>query len=314
MRWRRWLVWLPAVVALIAAAGLLGSVRYLTVSVAIPLLVALMGVAVSAGWFAWDRSRRREASTAGRVRQEVWSQAHQQHLRFLARLDHELKNPVTAVRAAIGALRAPGERSLAERDSLLTSIDAQTARLATLVADLRKLADLETREIERVPVDVAAILGDAVGDLREQLSRAGAAERTIALTISTVPWPLSPVLGDQDLLYLAVYNLLTNAVKFSPVDTPVEVRARDENGVVVIEVADSGMGIPDGEQGLVFDELARGAQARGIPGSGIGLSLVRVIASRHGGEVALMSRPGSGTSVTLRLPGAGAVGRSSSTR
>lgn len=299
----RWLAMLPAALALVVASLLLlGRVRYLTVTVAVPLLVVVSGLVASAIWLLVAGARRRRQAVAGEAFRRGHGQARQEHLRFLARLDHELKNPVTAVRAAIGALRAPGERTAAERDALLASVDAQTARLATLVGDLRGLADLETREIERVPVEVASVLTDAVGDLRQQVARSGAPAREVRLTITNVPWPLPRVLGDQDLLYLAVFNLLTNAVKFSPPGSPLEVRARDEDGVVVIEVADTGMGIPPAEQAGVFDELARGAGARGIPGSGIGLSLVRVIAARHGGEVSLRSRPGQGTSVTLRLP------------
>jgi two-component system OmpR family sensor kinase len=110
------------------------------------------------------------------------------------------------------------------------------------------------------------------------------------------------VRGDVDLLYLAVYNLLGNAVKFSPPGTRIEVRGTDEDGTVVVEVADSGPGIPPDEVDVVFDELARGRDARGLPGSGLGLALVRVIAARHGGRATLRSRPAQGTSVRLHLP------------
>lgn len=299
---KRWVAALPALLGLAAAVLLMLDMRMLTVSVALPAVVALAGIAISALWIGIATARRRRTGMAEQAYQQAQVDSRDQHRRFLGRLDHELKNPVMAVRAAIGALKAPGARTDAEREALLASIDTQATRLATLVSDLRKLADLETRDIERVPVDIAVVLTDVVTDLREQIAGSGAPERPIGLTIPTVPWPVSTVLGDQDLIYLAVYNLLSNAAKFSPAGSPLEVRARDEDGVVVIEVADTGMGIPQGEQAAVFDELARGEQARGIPGSGIGLSLVRVIVARHGGEVVLRSREGQGTSAVLRLP------------
>ncbi|MFV0427239.1 MAG: sensor histidine kinase [Beutenbergiaceae bacterium] len=298
---RKWLIVLPALLGVALAAVLLFDLKYLTVSVALPAVVGMLGIGASVVWMLLARARQQRSRVADLAYQQAHGEARDEHHRFLARLDHELKNPVTAVRAAIAALRV-GARSEQERATLLASIDAQAARLATLVADLRKLAELETREIEQVPVDMTVVLNDVVTDLTEQSAQSGAPVRTIGLTIPTVPWPLPTVLGDQDLLYLAVYNLLSNAAKFSAAQSPLEVRARDEEGMVIIEVADTGVGIPDDEQALVFDELARGAAARGIPGSGIGLSLVRIIATRHRGEVKLRSRQGQGTSAELRLP------------
>lgn len=76
----------------------------------------------------------------------------------------------------------------------------------------------------------------------------------------------------------------------------------EEDEHVVVEVADTGIGIPDDEPGQVWEELARGRAARGVPGTGLGLTLVRVIATRHGGQAVLRSRAGQGTVVSLRLP------------
>lgn len=81
-----------------------------------------------------------------------------------------------------------------------------------------------------------------------------------------------------------------------------EVRARDEVGAVLVEVADTGPGVPAEEVETVWQELARGRGAVGLPGSGLGLALVRVVVARHGGTSTLRSEPGVGTVVTLRLP------------
>jgi two-component system OmpR family sensor kinase len=110
------------------------------------------------------------------------------------------------------------------------------------------------------------------------------------------------VLGDWDLLFLASYNLLDNALKFTRPGDTVEVRAFEDGAFVAIEVADTGPGIPEDDVSRVWEELYRGQGARGIPGSGLGLALVRAIVERHGGQVKLRSRLGQGTVVTMRLP------------
>jgi two-component system OmpR family sensor kinase len=110
------------------------------------------------------------------------------------------------------------------------------------------------------------------------------------------------VLGDWDLLFLATYNLLDNALKFTRPGDTVEVRAFEGGAFVVIEVADTGPGILEEEVSRVWEELYRGQGARGVPGSGLGLALVRAIVERHGGRVTLRSREGQGTVVTMRLP------------
>lgn len=118
----------------------------------------------------------------------------------------------------------------------------------------------------------------------------------------TAPWHLSPVNGDPDLLYVAVHNVIANAAKFTRPGDTIEVRGLEEEGAVSIEVADTGAGIPDGETAMVFEELARASNARGIPGSGLGLPLVHAIVERHGGRCTIRSRLGKGTSVRLTLP------------
>jgi two-component system OmpR family sensor kinase len=82
----------------------------------------------------------------------------------------------------------------------------------------------------------------------------------------------------------------------------VEVRAFEDAEMVIVEVADTGSGIPEEEQPFVWQELYRGKEARGIPGSGLGLTLVQAITDRHGGQVTLRSRVEQGTVVTMRLP------------
>lgn len=258
------------------------------------LLGALLSLLVGAGLAARALAERLRTGAA-----DARAQAAEERRRFVQRLDHELKNPLTAIRAGLANLsNAPGSAVHAEA---LASVEAEVLRLSRLTADLRKLAELETRPLERAPVDIAQLLREAVALAEEQ---PGAEARTLTLTLPQAPWPLPAVLGDWDLLFLGVYNLLDNAVKFSSPGDTVEVRASEEGAFVIVEVADTGPGIPQDELERVWDELYRGQSARGIPGSGLGLALVRAVVERHGGQVSLRSRAGHGTVVRMRLPAA----------
>jgi len=249
-------------------------------------LLALTGVVV---WAVGGRRLDRALTQARQAQAEA-------HRRFLRRLDHELKNPLTAIRVGLANLRGtpPGERW----DETVVGVEGQVSRLSKLTSDLRKLADLETRPLERAPVDLNELLSDVVALVRERLE---GEEREIALTLPQAPWPLPRVLGDRDLLFLALYNLLDNALKFTRPGDTIEVRAIEDGRMIRVEVADTGLGIPEDELPHVFEELYRGQGARGTEGSGLGLALVTAIVERHGGTVTVRSRGGEGTVFTLHL-------------
>ena len=213
------------------------------------------------------------------------------------RLDHELKNPLTAILVGLANLTATAEDE--GQQATLASVGSQVQRLRRLVGDLRKLSDLETRELEREPVPIGELLEEIYAVTQERLS---GETQELNLSIPQAPWPLPNVLGDRDLLFLAIHNLVDNALKFSQPGDTLEIRGFEDNAQVVIEVADTGPGIPAGETEHVWEELYRGESARGIAGSGLGLALVRSIIARHGGEAGLRSRSGQGTVFTLRLP------------
>ena len=263
----------------------------------LPALSWLCGVFLSLVWIAalgvglWTRHRTTQEVAATRQR------AAEERRRFLRRLDHELKNPLTAIQAALANLAyADAGEGQAEP---LESVKAQTQRMGALVADLRKLAELETRPLEFGPVNLTELLEEATMAARDQPE---ADERALTLTVPRAPWPLPEISGDWDLIFLAVYNLLSNALKFTQPGDTIELRASEDGRNVIIEVADTGPGISAEEQALVWEELYRAEAARGIPGSGLGLALVRAVVARHGGRATLRSRPGQGTVVTLRLP------------
>ncbi len=236
----------------------------------------------------------RVAATETTARQ-LTDAATQDRLRFLMRLDHELKNPLTAIRAGLVNIeQPPGPDGAA-----LATVSVQTDRITRLVSDLRKLAELETRAIEAAPVDLTGLLHE-VAEAAAEIP--GIRQRRFRMSVPQAPWPLPLIEGDRDLLFIAVQNLVANAVKFSSPGDTVEVRASEDDHALLLEVADTGVGIPADEIGQVWQELARGRAARSLPGTGIGLALVRVIVTRHGGQVAIRSREGQGTVVSIRLP------------
>ncbi|WP_051450710.1 sensor histidine kinase [Actinospica robiniae] len=251
--------------------------------------------------------RQRSAAATEAAVGEAVAKAAEDRLRFLMRLDHELKNPLTAIRAGLANIEQVGPVVAAETSAsaALASVSAQANRIARLVGDLRKLADLETRAIEAAAVDLPALLHE-VTEAAEAIPLAS--ERVVRVNVPQAPWPLPLVEGDRDLLFIALQNLVANAVKFSAPGDTVEIRASEDGNWVLLEVADTGAGIPEDEIGEVWHELARGRAARSVPGTGIGLALVRVVITRHGGQVAIRSRDGQGTVVSIRLPVQGRTG------
>ena len=225
-------------------------------------------------------------------------QGEERRRSFIRRLDHELKNPLTGLRAALANVSESA--SATDRDRAAASARRDVERLTRLLADLRKLSDLDERPLERFPVYVPNILEEIVEAASSLPAYQG---REVNLLIANVP-PLPLVTGDRDLLGLAFYNLIDNALKFTPQGSAVEVRAREDGRTVIIEVADGGTGIAAEDLPHLFEELYRGANARGVEGSGLGLALAGRIVDLHGGSLKVASRQGErhGTIFSIHIP------------
>jgi len=301
MIWWWIIVWIPTLLggALKLSGGMIwpdsAPILYLrgdagTLALLAGILVSSLG---SAFLYLLQRTeQRRRAGIAS-----IQNQTAEDRRQFLRRLDHELKNPLTAIQA--GLANVAGGALPPTQQAALESVQSQVLRLSRLSADLRKLAELETRPLDRTAVNMTELLGEVV-EITQELSEAS--DREFTLTVPQAPWPLPTIDGDPDLLFLAVHNLLTNALKFTEQGNHIEVRAFEDTAGIVVEVADTGPGIPEEEIPHVWEELYRGQGARGIPGSGLGLALVRAIVERHDGEIGLRSREGQGTVVSIRLP------------
>lgn len=301
MKWWGWILsLLPAgigvLIYFLAANGMISDpVLYLrgnlaALAIRLGLIISIIIVALALAWIQIRKINQRKI-------QKVHKQADEDRRRFLQRLDHELKNPLTAVQAGLSNLTfEPLEDQLEEE---LSAVKAQVLRISRLIADLRKLSTLETTVLEPLSVNLADLLTDVVSVLHEQ---AKTEDRKLTLNLPKAPWPLPEIMGDPDLLILAFHNLLDNAIKFTSAGDMIEVRAFEDNNDVVIEIADTGLGIPREEINRVWDELYRGEKARAVSGSGLGLSLVRAIIEKHGGKVGLRSKQDQGSVFSIHLP------------
>ena len=301
---RRWSVWMGALLPALLGLGLAllfqngglknpllnFTVDLGTVLLVVGLLASVLCLGIAITWTSAQGRQRRAV-------EEERRQAADAHRRFIRRLDHELKNPLTAMRIGLADLRSTPLQS--SQQETVAGVAVQADRLGRLAGDLRKLTEFETRPLERSTIEIGPMLEEIV-DLIQGLP--AAAERRVALSVPRAPWPLPPVPGDRDLIFLAVYNLVDNALKFTRPGDTVEMRTSEDGAAVVVEVADTGLGVPEDEQPHIFEELYRGQEARGIPGSGLGLALVKAVVERHGGTVAIRSRAGRGSVFTLRLP------------
>lgn len=280
------------------------------------VVVALLTVAVAVagaapGWWRGVRTRQSAALDRQRAELTAWADSREdaardsveqtltaERARLLGRIDHELKNPVMATNLALDRLRAARSGS-DEASEALAVIGTQSERFAALLQSLRKIVDVEHRRLDLESLDLAEILTTIQA---EAASTAAGAARSWTLALPQAPWPLPRITGDNDLLYLAVHNVVDNAIKYTRPGDRIEIRAAETAGGVTVEVADTGAGIPADEVDGVWDELSRASTARGIAGQGLGLALVRSVVQRHGGRVELRSRVGQGTSAALWLP------------
>jgi PAS domain S-box-containing protein len=220
---------------------------------------------------------------------------------FVSTVSHELRTPVTSIVGYTEMLQdgsivepAPGQRPL------LDTIARNGQRLIDICSDLLLLSGLDkgAAQWDRETLDLTTVVAPAEEQLRPLL-----AGRDLRLRIESPDSPV-PVLGDRAQLERVLVNLLSNAVKFTEDGGAIDCCLETVDGEAVITVRDTGIGIPEGEQGGLFEKFFRSstAQARAIQGTGLGLSIVSAIVTAHGGHVGVRSAHMAGTTFTVRLP------------
>ncbi|MBL8198334.1 MAG: HAMP domain-containing histidine kinase [Chromatiales bacterium] len=207
---------------------------------------------------------------------------------------HDLRTPLTRLRGRLESLALQPEISETVRNELNATITDADHLLATFRALLR-IARIEsgTHDEAWTDIDMGALLHDAW-----ELYHAVGEEKEITVHLGAASGHMR---GDRDLIFQAVSNLLDNAIKYSPAGSDVRLEMRDDGGLLTIIVSDQGPGVPEAERGKVLDRFYRTATVTGIPGSGLGLSLVNAIARHHGGQLILADNA-PGLRVLLELP------------
>lgn len=212
--------------------------------------------------------------------------------RLVADAGHELRTPLTSLRTNL-ELMAQADRqggmSTDDRNEIFADATAQVEELSTLVGDLVELARDEPMERTPEPIDLADVVERTVERVRRRAP-------TVEFDVDAHTWW---VVGEEQVIERAVTNLLDNAAKWSPPDSTVTVRLRSGQ----LTVADEGPGIPEADLPMIFERFYRAADARTMPGSGLGLSIVAQAAERHLGSIRARNIDPHGAEFTLTLPG-----------
>lgn len=217
---------------------------------------------------------------------------------FVANVSHELKTP-------IGALGLLSEAILGAKDQpqevvrFASRMQNEAKRLTELVQEIIDLSRLQSSDPlhKALPVEIEDVIREAVS--QAQIS---AESRGIYVEIGAIDD--ATVIGDREQLIAAVHNLVENAINYSPEDTKVAVSAKRVEALIEIAVSDQGIGIPESEQGRIFERFYRvdPARSRATGGTGLGLSIVKHVAQNHGGDVKVWSKLGVGSTFSLLLP------------
>jgi two-component system phosphate regulon sensor histidine kinase PhoR len=225
---------------------------------------------------------------------------------FVANVSHELKTPLANIQSSVEVLQDGAADDPAARGNFLAEIDDAARRLAALVADLLALARLEggSATLEFGPVNVDEAVNACLDRHRTRAEAKRLALSGVAL--GGCP-PTLAVWADDEAVAQILDNLLDNAIKYTPADGRVTVRWEATPQQVCVEVADTGVGIPDRDLPRVFERFYRvdKARSREQGGTGLGLSIVKHMAQTLGGTVRVTSAIGEGTTFRVCLPRAG---------
>ena len=217
---------------------------------------------------------------------------------FVANISHELKTPVGALSLLAEAIEESGKDSESIQ-KFAKRIGPETKRLTNVIRDIIDLSQVQSDDplASANPVEVDRVINDAV-DAVQLLADLNNVE------IAQVNEPDVKIVGDEYQLVMAIRNLLTNAITFSPASSRITVGAKLKDGVVEITVSYQGIGISLENQSRIFERFYRvdPARSRSTGGTGLGLAIVKHVCENHGGEVSVWSVPGQGSTFTMKFP------------
>jgi two-component system sensor histidine kinase SenX3 len=217
---------------------------------------------------------------------------------FVANISHELKTPIGAISLLSEALSdASDDPKMVKKFS--ADLIKESKRLASLVQEIIQLSRLQSTDVIKNAqvIDLAEVIQEAI-----ERNSVLAEKRKIRIS-ADAPSGIR-VLGDQEMLTVAVKNLIENAITYSDEGKQVGLGLREKHGVAAIAVTDNGIGMTADQQERAFERFYRAdaSRSRQTGGTGLGLSIVKHVASSHLGDVQVFSRPGVGSTFTLRLP------------
>ena len=219
---------------------------------------------------------------------------------FISNVSHELKTPLSLIRMFSELLVMNRVKNDAARQEYYSIIHNESDRMSRLIANLLDFARLERerQSLHLSRVNLAELVMKELDAFRHQMQKEGFE------LITDVEDGIPDTLADPNGISMALFNLLDNSVKYSGGHKQVTVRIRRNNGFVDLAVKDAGLGIPEEERHKIFEKFyrGRGAEVRHIRGNGIGLAITKEVAELHGGEIRVESRPGQGSTFTLRIP------------
>jgi PAS domain S-box-containing protein len=219
---------------------------------------------------------------------------------YVSRVTHDIKGHLATIKTCLAVV---GDKSVGRLDGheadLIHRAYTRAVKLADFVKKLLRLTQMRlSSRLEMAAFSFDDALRNAISTVK-----AKAEDKSITLDCN-IESSVGRIVGNQFSIEEMVTNLLFNAVKYTPVNGTVEVRAEDYGDCVFVQITDTGIGIPKEEQGKIFDEFYRAANAKRVErdGTGLGLSIVKYIVERHGGEIRAESEEGSGTTFQLKLP------------
>lgn len=239
----------------------------------------------------------RAAALERSSRLEAWREGERLRSALLDSVTHDLRTPLTAIRAAATTLSSQPDLPEPERAELVAVVDEESARLNRLIGQAVEMAQLDAAavQVNRQPEDVRALIETTVEQMRPLL-RDRPVDVQIAEGLPRIPM-------DRSLVHRVLRHIMENSARYSPGGSPITISVAHDEYRLLVTVSDKGPGIDPGDQPFVFDKFFRGKkQKTQSGGTGMGLAITKAILEAHGGGIELVSRPGEGTRFTFWLP------------